>query len=124
MIANIPSTERLRRALAGLAMPMLVLGWIAGSPEARAASADEVPVLLPVQEKVLYLPVPGDSPSIQQIREKEVQAIQRFMRAQNLAQEPIVTPVRAPEVYLQVEPALAMEARNTACKGLEDATPL
>lgn len=112
MIAKF-STKKWQIVLAGMGFSL----WctVIGSPCAEGAGSADVQILLPKQEKILYVPIEGDGEQVQEVRKKEGQAIQRFFRTRGLAEIPLLTHFDAPEIFQQVEPALLMEERERRC---------
>ncbi len=102
-----------------LLTPVLDVG--AASP--LAATEAEVPMLFPEQEKVIYLPIAGSSAAVEEVRQKEVHGITRFFRKEGLVASPVVTSAMEPELFLQVEPMLMLEARQAACQDAADVSP-
>ena len=94
-----------------------------GLASSIAATEVEVPVLFPEQEKVVYLPIEGTSVKVEEVRQKEVHGILRFVKKEGLMASPSITSAMDPEVYLQVEPLLMQEVQKEACSQKVEVSP-
>lgn len=83
------------------------------------SKGEELTPVEPDQERAFYLPIEGNDLTAERLREKEVPATDRFLRREGGLTRPSILPTSAPELYLQVEPFLAMDMHFATCKGKE-----
>lgn len=104
---------------------LLLLLWLASlllvSPSGYAfqTKGEELTPLELDQERAFYLPIEGNDLTAERLREKELPATDRFLRREGGLTRPSILSTTAPELYLQVEPFLAMDLHFAACKGKE-----